>query len=193
MSASFHNLCSNFTISIRLHLKLELSMNRETVLHFFDRVRKEYPGLTRLRRRSNGSLLLEEPADTGQSRRWIRLDSTCLRIGQANPADLDDLRRFAHMVLDQAPAHLTLGDLDYDQLEILYSFDLEYEGNHDQLVADTLFADHPISGFLMADEAIHTVAAEPFWGVALSPACDRQAYLEIKSRTSMYEVSSRLR
>jgi hypothetical protein len=144
--------------------------------------------LTRLRRRSDGNLLLEENSQPGESRRWLRLETGCLRLGHFNPSDLKDVRRFSRLVLEQAPYHLTLGELDYDHLEVVFGFDLDYEGNHDQLVAETLFAEHPISSFLMGDEAMHAIDTQPFWGIVLTPSCDTQAYIELKSRTSTYEV-----
>jgi hypothetical protein len=188
MSHFFSATCDDFSISARLFLKLDLALSRETVLHFFDRIRKEYPSLARLRRRSNDSLVLEENAQADQARRWIRLERDSLRLGCANPQDLQEAKRFGQLVFQQAPYHLTLGDLDYDHLEVIFGFELEYEGNHDQLVAETLFADHPIAAFLLGDEVYHAIDAQPFYGVALSPACDIQAYLELKSRTSSYEV-----
>src|SRR5690606_13338706 len=96
--------------------------------------------------------------------------------------------QFGRFLLEQAPYHLTISDLDVDYLEVVYGFDMEYTGNHDQLVAETLFKDHPLAGFVMGDEAAHTVDCQPYFGIALSPRCDVQAHLEIKSRTSSYEV-----
>ena len=48
--------CDEFYTSSRLFLKLDLTLERETVLHFFERVRREYPTLNRFRRREDGSL-----------------------------------------------------------------------------------------------------------------------------------------
>ena len=39
-----------------------------------------------------------------------------------------------------------------------------------------------------ADEAHHVIDMQPFIGIALTPSCDLQAYIELKSRTSSYEV-----
>ncbi|GAG01412.1 unnamed protein product, partial [marine sediment metagenome] len=111
MSTYFDAICDEFSVSTRLHLKLELPSNRETVLHFFERMRREFPSMDRLRRRSDGGLVLEENADQ-PSRMWIRLDGTCLRFGDVNPPDMDHPRQLAAVVLEQAPYHLTLSDLD---------------------------------------------------------------------------------
>ncbi len=34
----------------------------------------------------------------------------------------------------------------------------------------------------------HVIDAQPYYGIALTPECDMQAYVEVKSRTSTYEV-----
>lgn len=183
-------VCDEFYVSVRLFLKLEMRPERETVLHFFDRIRKVYPGLTKLRRRDGGCIILEEEPDGRGSRRWIRLDGGSLRFGHYAPADTDDVRRFGELILTQAPYHLSLSDIDIDHLESVYGFDLEYRGNHDLLVAETLLGEHAASGFLFGDESAHVIDAQPYYGIALSPECDLQAYIEVKSRTTTFEVRS---
>lgn len=190
MSSGLGAVCDDFYVTCRLFLKLDMTLQRETVLHFFDRIRKEYPGLRKLRRRDDGCLLLEEEADESGSRRWIRLDHGSLRFGHFAPPGIAEVRKFGDLVLTQAPYHLTFSEIDFDHLELIYGFDLEYRGNHDQLVADTLLGEHAASGFLFGDEASHIIDAQPYFGIALSPECDLQAYVEIKSRTTTFEVRS---
>lgn len=181
-------LCDEFYVTSRLFLKLEMTLERETVLHFFDRVRREYPGLRRLRRRDGDCLVLEEEPDEHGSRRWLRLDRTSLRLGHFAPPSADDVRCFGEFILTQAPYHLSFSEIDYDHLETIYGFDLEYRGNHDQLVAETFLGEHIASGFLFGDDTAHIIDVQPYFGIALSPECDLQAYVEIKSRTTTYEV-----
>ncbi len=182
--------CDDFHTSTRLFFKLELSLERESTLHFFDRIRREYPALKRLRRREGNTLVLEESdSDSrGEAQRWVRLEPSAMRFGHFAPASGDECREFAGFLLEQAPYHLTLTELDVDYLEVFFGFDMEYSGNHDQLVADTLFRDHPLASFIMADDCAHTIDCQPYFGIALTPKCDVQAHLEIKSRTSSYEV-----
>lgn len=190
MSDSLGAVCDEFYVSSRLFLKLELKLERETVLHFFDRIRKEYPGLKKLRRRDGDCLVLEEEADERGSRRWIRLDSGSLRFGHFAPQDTDDVARFGELILTQAPYHLSFSDIDFDHLEVLYGFDLEYCGNHDQLVAETLLGEHSATSLLFGDDTAHIIDVQPYFGIALSPECDLQAYVEVKSRTTTFEVRS---
>jgi hypothetical protein len=188
MSVNFGDVCDDFYVSLRLFLKLDLSPQRETLLHFFDSLRKAYPGLCRMQRRDNGTVLIEEEPDESGSRRWVRIDHDSLRCGHFAPSDSESLRRFCNLIVTQAPYHLTFSDIDYDHLELIYGFDLEYRGNHDQLVAETLWGDRGLGGFLFGDETCHVIDAQPYFGIALSPECDLQAYGEVKSRTSTYEV-----
>lgn len=188
MTPYYGALCDDFFISVRLHLKLDLAPDRETVLHFFDRIRREYPAMRKFRRRDDGVLLLEEDTRDSDTYRWLRLEPSCLRFGYFNPTSPVEYRRYARFMLEQAPCHLTLTELDLDHLEVMYGFDMEYRGNHDQLVAETLYSDHPLSAFILGDEAVHAIDCQPYFGIATSRDCDTQAYVEVKSRTSTYEL-----
>ena len=190
MSTGFGAVCDDFYVSSRLFLKLDMPYERETILHFFDRLRKEFPKLRKLRRRDSGALLLEEEADDEGSRRWVRLDHGGMRFGFFNPPDMESVQRFGRLVVSQAPYHLTFSEIDYDHLELVYGFDLEYRGNHDQLVAETLIGEQPAASFLLGDRSQHIIDAQPYIGIALSPSCDLQAYVEVKSRTTTYEIRS---
>ena len=94
IGSGYGAVCDDFYVSSRLFLKLEMSLEPEAVLHFFDRIRKEYPTLRKLRRREASSFTLEDEADEHGSRRWMRLDASSLRFGHFAPPDLDAVRRF---------------------------------------------------------------------------------------------------
>lgn len=188
MNNGLGTVCDDFYVTSRLFLKLEMDLDRETVLHFFDRIRKEYPSLCKLRTRDGGTLVLEEEADDRGCRRWLRLDRSSLRFGHFGPPDIDDVRKFGDLILTQAPYHLTFSDIDFDHLELNYGFDLEYRGNHDQLVAETLLGEQAASRFLFGEDAVHVIDVQPYFGIALTPGCDMQAYVEVKSRTTTFEV-----
>lgn len=188
MNAKFGSLADEFCSSTRLFLKLGISLERDTVLHFFEQVRKAFPGMKRFRRREDGCLFLEEVGEEGASRRWIRLDPVSLRFGHYAPQGESEVARLAEVVLEQAPYHLTLSELDFDHMEVVYGFDMEYRGNHDQLVGETLWASHPLASFLLDDNAMHIIDSQPYLGIALTADCELQAYAEIKSRTSTFEV-----
>ena len=191
MKTSLGAHCDDFFASCRLFLKLDLSLERETTLHFFDRIRREIPTLSHFRRRDTNSLVLEEQdpdARDNEPHRWLRLEQQAMRFGYLAPPSKAAWREYGQFLIEQAPYHLTINDLDLDHIELVYGFDLEYSGNHDQLVAETFFADHPLTPLLLGDEAVHTIDCQPYFGIALTPDCDTQAYVEIKGRTSSFEV-----
>jgi hypothetical protein len=188
MSTPFGALCDEYYVSSRLFFKLELSLQRETILHFFDTIRKEFPSMRKFRRRENGMFVLEEEPIETPSRRWLRLEPASLRFGYYSPPDIDTAKAMSDVVLEHAPYHLTFSDIDFDYLELIYGFDMEYRGNHDQLVAETLYGDHAFANVLLGEEAVHAIECQPYFGVALTPDCDVQAYVEVKGRTSSYEV-----
>ncbi|MEK6642274.1 MAG: hypothetical protein AABZ08_00060 [Planctomycetota bacterium] len=188
MAFAFGAQCDDFHIATRLFLKLELALQREALLHFFDSVKREHPALCKLRRREDGALLLEEEETENNARCWLRLDENALRFGQYNPPKPEDAHKFAQSVLKMAPYHLTLSELDYDHLEVVIGFDLEYRGNHDQLVAETLFGDSPLAGLIAHESVTGIIDAQPFLGISVTDNCDTQVYLEIKSRTSTFEI-----
>lgn len=188
MSHGLGAVCDEFYVSSRLFLKLETKLDNETVLHFFDRIRKEFPAVRRLRRRDGKAIMLEEEPGERGGRRWVRLDPGSIRFGETAPLEMDGVRRMGALILTQAPYHLSLNDLCYDHLEVTYGFDLAYRGNHDQLVAETLLGEHAGAGFLFGGHAASVIDAQPYFGVALTPECDLQAYVEVKSRTTTFEV-----
>jgi hypothetical protein len=181
--------CDEFSVTTRLFLKLEIDPSREAILHYFEQLRRAFPRLGRLRRRDDGALLLDEEATEGEGRRYVRIDAAALKFGFYSPPDAEAYGTFAETVLKQAPYQLSLSDLDYDQLEVVMSFDLEYRGNHDELVAETFFTDHPLYT-LMNGAGRHIIDCQPFWGITINENCDTQAYLEIKGRTTTFEVRS---
>ncbi len=187
---TFGAVCDDFYLSVRLFLKLELTPSRETLLHFFDRIRREYPSMNKMRPHEKGGYVLEEEPEEGDTRRWIRVDCDSMRFGVFAPDDMEEVRCFGELIMSQAPYHLTFSDLDFDHLEVLYAFDLEYRGNHDELVADTLISDTPEASFLQCGQSRRVIDAQPYYGIALNADCDLQAYLEVKSRTSTYEIRS---
>jgi hypothetical protein len=185
---SFAALCDDFYVHTRLFFKLDLDPSRESALHFFDRIRRSHPRLTRLRRRDDGGLLLDEEGDE-RGRRYIRLESASLKFGMSSPSDPETVRRFGDLILGQAPSHLSLSDLDYDYMDTVFVFDLEYRGNHDELIAETLFPNQPLIRALTDDQQ-RLIDCQPFFGIALTPGCEKQAFVEVKGRTTTYELRS---
>lgn len=182
----YENFCDEFHVTARLHFKLELDPGREALLHFLEQIRRAHPRLTRLRRRSDGVLMLEQEEQEGE-RLIVRIERTALKFGLFSPPDIQAVEQFGRHIFEQAPYDLSLSDLDYDYLEVALAFDLDYRGNHDEIVAETLLADHPLVAAL-ASAGNGLIDCQPSIGVALNDDCATQAYIEVKTRTSAFEV-----
>ena len=188
MATSFGALCTDFFINQKLALKMDLPSERETVLHFFDRMRKSLPAMNRFKR-YDGELALES-ARKEASYHWLALRRNSIRTGHVNPDSMQDALDYHRFVLELAPYHLTISPLDVDYLELLYGFDLECKQNHDAVIFDALFADTPLAG-LMPEEPRRVLDVQPVFGMSLSDSGDTQAYFEIKTRPKSRRGSSR--
>jgi hypothetical protein len=185
----FGTLCDEFYVATRLHLKLELAPSRETLLHFCEQIRRAFPGMSRFRRRSDGTIVLDEEGGEQGGRRYMRLSGNALRLAQFSPPSREAVAQFGKVVFSQAPAHLSFSDLDYQSMEVVYGFDLEYAGNHDELVAEALLSENPLLVAMMGGNQ-RIIDCQPCVGVVLGDDLNTQVYIDVRGRTSMFEIRS---
>src|SRR5687768_5829097 len=186
MYMPFSSVCDDFYINMRLATQLNLPHNRETVLHFFERVQKTFPQMTRFRKYENGDLSIEENRDN-DSYRWSTLESRRLCAGHVNPESLEDALKLHSMLLQQAPYDLGLSPVEVDYLDILFGFDMSFRGNHDEIIADSLLGDSPLN-CLMEEPDAKAVDIQPSITIALSEDCRLQARIDVVTRTNSYQV-----
>ncbi len=179
MATSYGALCTDFYVNMKLVLKMDLPSDRETILHFFDLVRRALPTMTRFRR-YEGELALESSRRDAEYK-WLSLRRTSLRTGHVNPDEMKDAYKFHKLMLEFAPHHLTISPLDVDYLELMFGFDLECKDNHDEIVYDALYANSPVGKALRMDGK-KLLDCQPVWGMNLTDSGDKQAYFEIKTR-----------
>jgi len=184
MATSFNALCSDFYINQKLALKMDLPTGRETVLDLFDRVRKFRPGMNRFRR-FEGELALESAPRDGQYD-WVALRQTAARCGTVNPDGLAEAYQLHRLLLEIAPSYLSISPLDVDYLELMFGFDLEASGNHDDIVFDALFAETPLGRVIDSDRLI-ALDVQPFFTFALDPERKVQVNFEVKTRATETE------
>lgn len=180
MATSFGALCTDFYINQKLALKMDLPGDRETLLHFFDRVRKSMPSMNRFRRYEE-ELALESSRREAEYR-WLALRRTSIRAGHVNPPSMAEAYQFHREILDLTPHFLTISALDVDYLELLFGFDLECQDNHDEVVYQALFAQSPLASLLKLPQA-KVLDVQPIFGASLTPRGDLQVYFEVKTRS----------
>jgi hypothetical protein len=186
MYVPFASVCDDFYINMRLATQLSLPHNRETVLHFFERVQRQFPEMSRFRKYDNGDLSIEENRDN-DSYRWVTLESRRLCAGHVNPESLDESLKLHSLLLQQAPYELGLSPVEVDYLDILFGFDLSFRGNHDEIISESLLGDSPLN-CLMEEQGAKAVDIQPSITVALSEDCRLQGRIDVVTRTNSYQV-----
>jgi hypothetical protein len=172
MSNPYSSFCEDFYVNMRLGSQLSLPHQRETLLHFFERVQKEYPAMARFRKHENGDLNLEEDRSSS---------------GYVNPPSVEESLKLHTFLLQLAPYHLGISPVEIDYLDVLFGFDLSFSGNHDEIIAESLLADSPLS-CIMDETGSRAVDFQPTITVALSEDCRLQARIDIVTRTNSYQV-----
>ncbi len=186
MANPFGAFCEDFYVNMRLGSQLTLPHNRETLLHFFERVQRQFPTMTRFRKNDNGELNLEE--DRGaESYRWVSIEQKRISAGHVNPATVEDSLKLHTILLEHSPHLLGISPVEIDYLDVLFGFDLAFSGNHDEIIADSLLCDSPLI-CLTEEEGAKAVDFQPTVTVALSDDCRLQARIDVVTRTNSYQV-----
>ena len=182
----YSSLCDDFGVYVYVNTKMNLPSGRETVLHFFDRLRKSYPTLSDFERREGGEFVLEEDREQG-SYRWVTLESRRLCSGYVNPPGLEQADALHELVLETAPYHLDFNPLDCEAVDVLFAFDFMYSGNHDEVVAEALGLNTTLENLLQLPGS-KVINYEPSLMLALDETCRQQCRMSIETRTNAYQI-----
>jgi len=182
----YSSLCDDFYVNMNLSTEMELPNNRETVLHYFERVRKQFPEMRNFYCREKGDFVLEEDKDRGHYR-WATIEKQRVCSGHVNPAEIEQALEQHRLVLELAPYMLSVSPLDCEALDLLYGFDFTFRGNHNQLVAEALGISPAMERLLDVPGAT-VINYEPSVTLALDEECRVQCRLSIESRTNAYQV-----
>jgi len=182
----YSSLCDDFYVNMNLSTEMDLPNNRETVLHFFERLQKSYPTMRNFYCRDRGDIVLEEDKDRG-AYRWCTIESRRVCSGQVNPEDPNSALEQHRLVLELAPYSLSVSPLDCEALDLLYGFDFTYRGNHNQVVAEALGVP-PAMERLLDIPGSTVINHEPSVTIALDEDCRLQCRVSIETRTNAYQV-----
>ena len=182
----YSSLCDDFYVNMNLSTEMELPTNRETILHFFERVQKSFPSMRNFYVRDRGDFVLEEDKDQGNYR-WCTIEPRRVCSGQVNPETVEGAMEQHRLVLELAPYLLSVSPLDCEALDLLLGFDFNYRGNHNQLVAEALGVG-PAMERLVDIGGSTVINHEPSLTVALDEDCRLQFRLSLETRTSAYQV-----
>ncbi len=185
MDANFSNAADDFFINLDLQTTLPLPTGRETVLHFFEAVRRQFSQMTNFYRREQGEFVLEGDRESG-TYPWLELQENRMVAGYFNPPETADAYELHRWLLDRSGSFLGLGGLDIECLDLTYGFNLEYRGNRDSIVAEALLGGSPLAGLLGGQ--MKAVEFEPSLVVAMDEQCSSQARLSLETRSNSQQV-----
>lgn len=185
----YQTYSDDYYVNMNLNTEMELPHSRETVLHFFEQVKKHYPTMRNFYSRERGEFVLEEDKDGGDYR-WTSIEGRRVCSGAVNPASVEEALKQHAFVLDMVPYALSVSPLDCESLNVMYGFDFNYRGNHNQLLVDALGV-VPAFEKLSQLEGATILANEPAIQFALDEECRVQCRLSIETRTSAYHLRTK--
>jgi hypothetical protein len=107
--------------------------------------------------------------------------------GQVNPGSLDEAIAQHRLVLDLAPAFLSVSPLDCEALDVLFGFDFAFRGNHNALVAEALGVAPAFERFADLPGA-KVINCEPSLTLAMDEECRTQVRVGVETRTNAFQV-----
>ena len=182
MIESFSSLCDDFYHDMHINTELDLPANRDTILTFFERIRKQYPSMGNFYRKESGDFSLEEDRAKGNWRH-VTVEVDRLWSGYANPASFEDSYALHILNLELVPYMLGISPLDINSLDLTFAMDFAYSGNHDEVIADALLTGSSF-GTLLDKADARATGFSPIVTVALSADNKLQARIAVESRTS---------
>ncbi|MHC4622763.1 MAG: hypothetical protein ACYS4W_02560 [Planctomycetota bacterium] len=185
MSTGYGSFCDDFFLDMYVNNELALPTERDTILAFFERVRKAFPSMGSFYRRENNEYWLEEDRSPGQYR-WVALEKDRIGSGIVNPSCFEDAYTQHRLILELIPYMLSVNSLDIDSLDVAFAMDFDCRGSHDEVIAETFFGATAFARLLDWPSA-RAIGLSPVLVIALSDDCRTQARISIESKTSVYE------
>lgn len=184
----YASLSDDFYVNLNLNTEMDLPTNRETVLHFFERLQKQYPRMTNFYSRDRGEFVLEEEKEHGHYR-WATVDTRRICSGHVNPTEPNDAFDLHQLILQLVPFAMSVSPLDCESLNVMFGFDFNYQGNHNELLTDALGVPTAFESFANGYQG-KLVAYEPHIQFAVDDECQTQCRISVEARTSAYHIKT---
>lgn len=176
----------DFYINMTLYTEMELPGDRQSILHFFDRISKKFPAMNHFYNRDRQEYVLEEEKD-GNRYRWSSTEAKRVNSGAVNPESVDDAIAQHEFVLEQVPYALSVSHLDCESLSLMYGFDFNYRGNHNDLLYEVLGM-IPVFERLGKHPGVSLTSYEPSLQLALDADCQTQCRLTFEPRSTSRSI-----
>ncbi len=182
----FASVADDFYVNMNLATEMDLPSQRETILQYFEQMQRRYPTMRKFYCRDKRDYVLEEDKEQGRYR-WAAVEARRLCSGQVNPTTIEEAIAQHRLVLDLAPAFLSVSPLDCEALDVLFGFDFAYRGNHNALLAEALGVGPSLERFADIPGA-RVINHEPSLTLALDEDCRTQVRIGTETRTNAFQV-----
>ncbi|MEO1527573.1 MAG: hypothetical protein AAFX06_19260 [Planctomycetota bacterium] len=176
----------DFYVNMNLATEMDLPQQRESVLHYFEQVRRRYPSMLNFYGREKSEYVLEEDKEHG-AYRWVSIEPRRLNSGAVNPESFDAAIQQHKSVLELVPYELSITPLDCESLSVMVGFDFSYRGNHNEVLAEALGLSPALERVLSLPYG-KLLSNEPAIQFALDEECRTQCRISFESRTTAYQV-----
>lgn len=186
--AGYDTYSDDFYVNMTLSTEMDLPQSRESVLHYFEQVRRRYPSMANFYAREKDEFVLEEEKDTG-AYRWVSIEPKRINSGLVNPESYADACQQHRAVLELVPYELSVSPLDCESLSVILGFDFSYKGNHNDVLYEAIGVAPGLAGFAQNPYG-RLLSYEPAIQFALDEECRTQCRVSFESRTNGFQVRS---
>lgn len=176
----------DYYLNVNLATEMELPRNRESILHFFEQIRRRYPNMRNFYARDKRDYFLEEEKEAG-AYRWVSLEPKRVNSGVVNPDSYESGCQQHRAVLELIPYDLSVSPLDCESISVMLGFDLMCPGNHNEILAEAIGVPRGFEQLLGLPHG-RLLSHEPAIQFALDEECRTQCRVSFESRTSAYQI-----
>lgn len=178
-----HLPADDFHINLALNTELPIGCNNEDVFHFMEVLQRSFPQMQQFVAHDSPEWIrvLEEDREIPRNR-WVSVEKTSVSAGYCNPELAEDAYDLHCRVLELAPTLLGISLINLRAVDLIFAFDMIYDGNHDEIVSKA-FA--PTGFDQLIDSAEGSIVNfEPNLTFALDEASELQGRISIETRTN---------
>jgi hypothetical protein len=184
--SGYGSYCEDYYLNLNLGTEMDLPQGRDSVLHFFEQVRRRFPSMSHFYGREKQEFVLEEEKGQGPYR-WVSIEPKRINSGYVNPDNLDDAIAQHEAVLELVPYELSVSPLDCESLGVVLGFDFTCRGNHSEVLAEALGISPALEKFLTSPNS-KMLSIEPAIQLAMDDDCKTQVRVSFESRTTAFHV-----
>ena len=180
----------DFYVNMNLATEMELPQKRESVLHFFEQVRRRYPNLSNFYSREKDEYVLEQEKQESGPHCWASIEPKRVNSGVINPAAYEDACDQHRKLLELVPYELSLSGLDCESLSVMMGFDFLCKDNHNEVLLEALGVAPGLEKFTAIPYG-KVLSHEPAIQFSLDETCRTQCRISFESRTTAFQIRSK--